>query len=93
LEWVRSRYSSRILVLGDWDFPLGGTTGYAINPASDFGPIDASTFTDNRRRVLLNWSYALGSDFGPIAGAGFGSWSIYGRWSLSVFSKRTFSKW
>jgi glycerol uptake facilitator protein len=48
---------------------LGGTTGYAINPARDFGPRLAHAFLPLRQKCSSNWSYAWIPIIGPIVGA------------------------
>jgi glycerol uptake facilitator protein len=44
---------------------LGGTTGYAINPARDLGPYHACNLTCRSS----DWSYAWIPVVGPIVGA------------------------
>ena len=48
---------------------LGGTTGYAINPARDFGPRLAHSFLPVRGKGTSDWSYAWVPIFCPICGA------------------------
>lgn len=48
---------------------LGGTTGYAINPARDLGPRIAHAFLPIRAKGSSNWDYAWIPVVGPIAGA------------------------
>ncbi len=48
---------------------LGGATGYAINPARDFGPRLAYTFLPIKGKGSSNWSYAWIASVGPIIGA------------------------
>lgn len=48
---------------------LGGTTGYAINPARDFGPRLAHSFLPVPGKRDSDWSYALVPIVGPLAGA------------------------
>jgi glycerol uptake facilitator protein len=48
---------------------LGATTGYAINPARDFGPRVAHSFLPIPGKGTSDWSYAPIPIFGPIAGA------------------------
>jgi len=48
---------------------LGGTTGYAINPARDLGPRLAHTFLPISGKGPSDWSYAWVPIFGPICGA------------------------
>jgi len=49
---------------------LGGTTGYAINPARDLGPRIVHTFLPIKNKDDSDWSYSWIPILGPIAGAG-----------------------
>lgn len=48
---------------------LGGTTGYAINPARDLGPRIMHAILPIERKGSSNWSYAWIPIVGPIIGA------------------------
>jgi glycerol uptake facilitator protein len=48
---------------------LGGTTGYAINPARDFGPRLAHALLPIAGKGPSNWGYAWIPIIGPFAGA------------------------
>ena len=48
---------------------LGGTTGYAINPARDLGPRLIHAFLPIKGKRDSDWSYAWVPVAGPIAGA------------------------
>jgi glycerol uptake facilitator protein len=48
---------------------LGGTTGYAINPARDFGPRLMHQLLPIKGKGSSDWSYAWVPILGPIAGA------------------------
>jgi glycerol uptake facilitator protein len=48
---------------------LGGTTGYAINPARDFGPRMAHSFLPIKDKGHSNWKYAWVPIVGPFIGA------------------------
>jgi glycerol uptake facilitator protein len=48
---------------------LGGTTGYAINPARDLGPRLAHALLPIRGKRDSDWSYSFIPVFGPIVGA------------------------
>lgn len=48
---------------------LGGVTGYAINPARDFGPRLVHTFLPIPGKRDADWSYAWVPIIGPIVGA------------------------
>jgi glycerol uptake facilitator protein len=49
---------------------LGGTTGYAINPARDLGPRIAHSFLPIGKKAGSNWRYASIPIVGPFLGAG-----------------------
>jgi glycerol uptake facilitator protein len=51
---------------------LGGTTGYAINPARDLGPRIAHFLLPIPGKGPSNWSYAWVPIVGPILGGSFG---------------------
>lgn len=48
---------------------LGGTTGYAINPARDLGPRILHSIAPIKHKVNSNWKYAWIPVVGPIVGA------------------------
>jgi glycerol uptake facilitator protein len=48
---------------------LGGTTGYAINPARDFGPRLAHAILPVANKGKSDWSYAIVPILGPLIGA------------------------
>ncbi|PQJ80532.1 MIP/aquaporin family protein [Polaribacter porphyrae] len=48
---------------------LGGTTGYAINPARDLGPRIVHAILPIKNKVSSDWSYAWVPIIGPIIGA------------------------
>ena len=52
---------------------LGGTTGYAINPARDLGPRIVYTLLPIKNKRDSNWSYSWIPVFGPIIGGGLAS--------------------
>lgn len=47
---------------------LGGTTGYAINPARDLGPRLVHAFLPIKNKASSDWSYAWVPVIGPIIG-------------------------
>jgi len=49
---------------------LGGTTGYAINPARDFGPRLAHAVLPIAGKGASDWSYAVIPVLGPLIGGG-----------------------
>jgi glycerol uptake facilitator protein len=48
---------------------LGGTTGYAINPARDFGPRIMHSLLPLRGKGSSDWAYSPVPIFGPLIGA------------------------
>ncbi|MEK4873447.1 MIP/aquaporin family protein [Bacillus sp. FSL W8-0102] len=52
---------------------LGGTTGYAINPARDFGPRLAHFMLPIQGKGSSNWGYAWIPIVGPILGGSVGA--------------------
>lgn len=50
---------------------LGGTTGYAINPARDFGPRIVHALLPLKQKGSSNWKYAWVPLLGPFIGACF----------------------
>jgi glycerol uptake facilitator protein len=48
---------------------LGGTTGYAINPARDLGPRVAHAVLPIAGKGSSDWGYALVPVGGPVIGA------------------------
>jgi len=56
-----------LLVLG-LGLALGGTTGYAINPARDLGPRLAHALLPLGKKRDADWSYAWVPIVGPLAG-------------------------
>ena len=48
---------------------LGGTTGYAINPARDLGPRIAHAMLPLGKKAGSNWEYAAIPVVGPLLGA------------------------
>jgi len=49
---------------------LGGTTGYAINPARDFGPRVAHAILPIAGKGTSDWGYAIVPVLGPMIGGG-----------------------
>jgi glycerol uptake facilitator protein len=47
---------------------LGGTTGYAINPARDLGPRIVHAILPIPQKGATNWSYAPVPVIGPLVG-------------------------
>ena len=47
---------------------LGGTTGYAINPARDFGPRLAHALLPIPNKGISDWTYAAVPIVGPFIG-------------------------
>lgn len=57
-----------VVVIG---MSLGGTTGYAINPARDLGPRLSHQFLKIKGKGSSQWDYAWVPIVGPILGALF----------------------
>jgi len=55
---------------------LGGTTGYAINPARDFGPRLAHALLPIANKGGSDWSYAPVPIVGPLIGGALAGWLI-----------------
>ena len=55
---------------------LGGTTGYAINPARDLGPRIMHAILPLGKKVNSGWSYAAVPVVGPLIGAGLAGWFV-----------------
>lgn len=55
---------------------LGGTTGYAINPARDFGPRLAHTLLPIAGKGGSDWSYAPIPIVGPLLGGALAGWLL-----------------
>jgi glycerol uptake facilitator protein len=53
---------------------LGGTTGYAINPARDFGPRLMHFLLPMKNKMKADWSYAWIPVLGPLAGGLLATW-------------------
>jgi glycerol uptake facilitator protein len=47
---------------------LGGTTGYAINPARDLGPRIMHAILPIPKKGISNWGYAPVPVVGPLVG-------------------------
>lgn len=62
-----------LLVLGI-GLSLGGTTGYAINPARDLGPRIMHTLLPIHNKGGSDWWYAWIPVVGPLAGAVLAAW-------------------
>nr|WP_276580230.1 MIP/aquaporin family protein [Lacticaseibacillus parakribbianus] len=55
-------------------FSLGGTTGYAINPARDLGPRLAHAVLPIAGKGGADWGYAWIPVLGPVVGGTLGAW-------------------
>lgn len=57
------------LIVWSIGISLGGTTGYAINPARDFGPRLAHYIVPIRgKKEIQEWGYAWIPVIGPVIG-------------------------
>lgn len=61
------------LVVFSIGMSLGGTTGYAINPARDLGPRIVHAFLPLKNKGNSDWRYAWVPALGPVVGAGLAS--------------------
>ena len=52
---------------------LGGSTGYAINPARDLGPRIMHAILPMKNKGKTNWSYAWIPVLGPLVGGVIGA--------------------
>ena len=55
---------------------LGGTTGYAINPARDLGPRLAHAVLPISGKGPADWGYAAIPVLGPLIGGALAGWLI-----------------
>jgi glycerol uptake facilitator protein len=55
---------------------LGGTTGYAINPARDLGPRIAHAILPISGKAPADWGYALVPIVGPLVGGGLAGLAV-----------------
>jgi glycerol uptake facilitator protein len=55
---------------------LGGTTGYAINPARDFGPRVAHAVLPVPGKGGADWSYGVIAIVGPLIGGAVAGWMM-----------------
>jgi glycerol uptake facilitator len=55
---------------------LGGTTGYAINPARDFGPRLAHAILPVAGKGGSDWGYATVPVIGPLVGGALAGWMV-----------------
>lgn len=62
---------------------LGGPTGYAINPARDFGPRLAHALLPIAGKGGSDWPYAWVPILGPIIGGLIGAWGYKLLWTTS----------
>jgi|SRR5882672_2156407 len=60
---------------------LGGSTGYAINPARDLGPRLAHALLPIPGKGTSDWSYAWVPVLGPIIGGVVGAWVYVALWA------------
>jgi glycerol uptake facilitator protein len=67
---------------------LGGTTGYAINPARDLGPRIAHFILPIPGKGSSNWDYAWIPVVGPIIGGTYGA--LFYKWAFEGVSTSAF---
>ena len=70
---IRQIFASAFLVFAI-GLSLGGTTGYAINPARDLGPRLAHALLPIPGKRDSDWSYAWAPVVGPILGGLLAAW-------------------
>ena len=63
-----------------WILSLGGTTGYAINPARDLGPRLAHALLPIPGKGTSDWGYAWVPVVGPIIGGVLGALVYVALW-------------
>ncbi|CAJ1178872.1 MIP/aquaporin family protein [Companilactobacillus nantensis] len=74
LAFTRGKFTSGLnpmvvgLLITAIGFSLGGTTGYAINPARDLGPRIAHQILPIANKGKSDWAYSWVPIFGPFAG-------------------------
>ncbi|MFC6175940.1 MIP/aquaporin family protein [Companilactobacillus huachuanensis] len=74
LAFTRGKFTSGLnpivvgLLITAIGFSLGGTTGYAINPARDLGPRIAHQILPIANKGKSDWAYSWVPIFGPLAG-------------------------
>ena len=56
---------------------LGGPTGYAMNPARDFGPARGSCRPADLGKGGSDWGYALVPILGPLIGGAIAAFAIH----------------
>jgi glycerol uptake facilitator protein len=61
---------------------LGGSTGYAINPARDLGPRFAHLILPIPGKGTSDWGYAWVPVIGPIIGGVIGAWVYVALWTV-----------
>jgi glycerol uptake facilitator protein len=61
---------------------LGGSTGYAINPARDLGPRLAHLILPIPGKGSSDWGYAWVPVIGPIIGGVVGAWLYVALWTV-----------
>lgn len=71
------------LVVFSIGLSLGGTTGYAINPARDLGPRLAHALVRYPHKPSSEWDYSWIPILAPLAGAALG-YLVYANWIQSL---------
>jgi glycerol uptake facilitator protein len=66
---------------------LGGSTGYAINPARDLGPRLAHAILPIRGKADSDWGYAWVPIVGPLIGGVAGALFYQYMWTISTLAK------
>lgn len=80
LAFTRGKFTSGLnpivvgLLITAIGFSLGGSTGYAINPARDLGPRIAHQILPIANKGDSDWAYSWVPVFGPLAGGAVAAW-------------------
>ena len=81
-DWSRGFGPALVgLIVWSIGLSLGGPTGYAINPARDFGPRLAHAVLPIAGKGDSDWGYALVPIIGPIIGGVLGALSYQAIWT------------
>jgi glycerol uptake facilitator protein len=71
------------LVVFSIGLSLGGTTGYAINPARDLGPRIAHSLVSYPKKGSSEWEYSWIPVIAPLTGAVLG-YFVYSYWIQGI---------
>ena len=80
LDFTRGNFTAGLnpivvgILIAAIGYSLGGTTGYAINPARDLGPRIAHAILPIANKGNSNWSYSWIPIIAPLIGGALGAW-------------------